>query len=137
MKKLLLLTSILLFSTAAFAQWTVSYHQSNLPFIGAAKQIGNHWIPEFRLGTDNFVENLSVELVANYLIHDSDSKQFYIGVGGRANMFSGAVVPFGLNLFPFSRKDFGFHIEASPIVVFDGGVLLRGSFGIRYRFLKD
>jgi hypothetical protein len=51
-------------------------------------------------------------------------------------MFGGLVIPVGLNIFPFETKSFGFHIELSPIIAFDDEALLRGSWGIRYRFLE-
>jgi hypothetical protein len=42
------------------------------------------------------------------------------------------VVPIGVNIYPFSNKNFGFHIELAPIIGWDD--VLRGSWGIRYRF---
>jgi hypothetical protein len=135
MKKLILLAAFLLISTFSFAQWTVSYHQSNLPFIGVNKQLGEKWLPEFRVGTDNYFSDVSLELVINRVLYRNDRIDFYGGLGGRAQSFSGLVIPVGLNIYPFDQKDFGFHIEAAGIVGNES--LFRGSFGIRYRFLKD
>lgn len=135
MKKVILLAFLGFISTASFAQWTVSYHQSNLPFLGVNKQLGEKWLPEFRVGTDNFVENVSLELVINHIFYKNDRIDFYGGLGGRIQSFEGLVIPVGLNIYPFERKDFGFHIEAAQFI--GEGNIFRGSFGIRYRFLKE
>lgn len=46
----------------------------------------------------------------------------------------GIVIPVGLNIYPLPFKNFGFHMELAAIAG-DGGIL-RGSWGIRYRFLR-
>lgn len=135
MKKFILLAFFGLISTVSFAQWTVSYHQSNLPFVGVNKQIGEKWLPEFRVGTDNYIDDVSLELVVNHIFYKNDRIDFYGGIGGRIQNFAGLVIPVGLNIYPFERKDFGFHIEAAQFI--GDGDIFRGSFGIRYRFLKD
>lgn len=133
MKKTFLILVFGLFSSLAFSQVTVSYHQSSLPFLGVNYQFGERFVPEFRLGTNDFLTDFDVELVANFLIMKEESVEIYGGLGGRVGDFSGLVIPFGINAFPFARKDFGFHMELAPMVGdFD---LLRGSFGIRYRFI--
>jgi hypothetical protein len=135
MKKFILLAFFGLISTVSFAQWTVSYHQSNLPFLGVNKQIGEKWLPEFRVGTDNFIDDVSLELVVNHIFYKNERIDFYGGIGGRVQSFAGLVIPVGLNIYPFEQKDFGFHIEAAGLVGEQS--LFRGSFGIRYRFLKN
>lgn len=135
MKKLILLAFFGFISTASFAQWTVSYHQSNLPFLGVNKQFGERFLPEFRVGTDQFFSDLSLELNANLIIKSTDRFQFYGGLGGRIGDFAGLVIPLGLNIYPFEQKDFGFHIEGAGLL--GDQSIFRGSFGIRYRFLKD
>ena len=134
MKKLTIL--FLFISNLALAQFGVSAHQSELPFIGFNYEFSEHLRPELRFGTDNYFENISIELVATYDILNKEDYEFYAGAGVRLNMFEGMVVPVGLNIFPFQAKSFGFHIELSPIISFDDSSLLRGSWGIRYRFLK-
>lgn len=136
MKKVILSFAALFFSFQAFSQVTVSFHQSNLPFIGVNRQFGDRWMPEARIGVDNYIENLSVELIATYLIKNEEDRQIYVGAGARLNLFGGIVVPVGINYYPFSKKEFGFHLEASPLLLIDEGVLFRSSFGVRYRFLK-
>ncbi|MEB2773989.1 hypothetical protein SYJ56_01640 [Algoriphagus sp. D3-2-R+10] len=138
MKKIVLITLLGLFSLAAFSQTTITFHQSNLPFIGVNYQFGERFIPEFRVGTDAYFSNLSAELVANYIFKKTDRFEFYGGVGPRVGSFSGIVVPVGLNIYPFEQKDFGFHIEGAPIIVLDNdNSIFRGSFGLRYRFSKN
>ena len=135
MKKLILLVIFGLVSTVSFAQWTVSYHQSNLAFVGVNKQLGEKWLPEFRVGTDNFFSDVSLELVINRVFYKNDRLDVYGGFGGRVQSFEGFVIPAGINIYPFDKKDFGFHIEAAGLVGNES--IFRGSFGIRYRFLKD
>jgi hypothetical protein len=135
MKKFFLLLFLGFISYRADAQWTASYHQSTLPFIGINKQIGNKWIPEMRIGTNIQLEYLPLEFVFNRILFHNDRVDFYGGLGARVNNFTGLVIPFGLNIYPFEKKDFGFHIEAAPII--GEYTVLRGSFGLRYRFLKN
>ncbi|WP_425636718.1 hypothetical protein ACPUEN_15025 [Algoriphagus yeomjeoni] len=137
MKKLVLIAFFGLFSLSAFSQTTITFHQSNLPFLGVNYQFGERFIPEFRIGTDTYFENLSAELAANYIFKKTDRFEFYGGAGLRVGSFDGIVVPVGLNIYPFEQKDFGFHIEGAPIVGFNDGSLFRGSFGLRYRFSKN
>jgi len=139
MKKLFLITCFALISTVAFSQTTVTFHQSNLPFLGVNHQFGERFIPELRVGTDQFFDDLTVELAANYILKKTDRYEFYGGLGGRVGNFSGIVIPVGLNIYPFEQKDFGFHIEGAPILNLEEGSnsIFRGSFGIRYRFAKN
>ncbi|MBN7809790.1 hypothetical protein J0A68_02395 [Algoriphagus sp. H41] len=135
MRNHLLIACFALFSIAAYSQTTVAFHQSNLPFVGVNHQFGEKFIPELRIGTDQYFEDLSAEIAANYMLKRTDRYEFYAGVGGRVGNFSGVVVPVGLNIYPFEQKDFGFQMEAAGIV--GESSILRGSFGIRYRFSKD
>lgn len=135
MKKLTLI--FVLFSNIALAQFGVSAHQSELPFIGFNYEFNDHLRPEIRIGTDNYFDNISVEIIATYDILNKQDYEFYAGAGVRFNLFDGAVIPVGLNIFPFETKSFGFHIELSPLISFDDESLLRGSWGIRYRFLNQ
>ncbi len=137
MKKTLFLAYFLFFSISVFSQTTVSFHQSNLPFLGVNYQFGERFIPEFRVGTDQYFEDLSLELAGNYILKKENSFEFYAGLGARIGSFAGVVIPVGLNIYPFDQKDFGFHMEAAPIIGFNDSALFRGSFGIRYRFSKN
>ncbi len=131
--KLLLSTFLfLILPTFALAQLGVAYHQSNLPFIGVNYEFGEKFRPELRIGTDNFFADTSLELVATYDILNKEEFEVYAGLGGRIESFAGIVVPMGLNIYPLSTKQFGFQIEIAPLI--GDSVVLRGSWGIRYRF---
>lgn len=135
MKKTLLILIASFFVKTAIAQTTIAFHQSNLPFIGVNYQFGERFIPEFRVSTDQYFGDVSVELVANYIFKKTDRFEFYGGIGPKVGNFAGAVIPVGLNIYPFEKKDFGFQMEGAGIV--GNHILFRGSFGIRYRFQQD
>ena len=133
MKKLFYVI-LMLAPLSAFCQFGVSYHQSGIQFIGFNYEFKDRIRPEVRIGTDNYFEDISLELVGMYDFIDKGLYEFYGGAGLRANSFDGLVLPFGLNVYPFDEKQFGFHMELAPIIGGDDQVL-RGSFGIRFRFL--
>ena len=133
MRKLLVIIFCVVSVNSAFAQFGVSVHQSNLPFIGFNYELADRFVPELRLGMDTNLENMSVEAVATYQFINKQDVEVYVGLGGRANNIAGLVVPLGANFFPFASKNFGFHIEMAPIV-YEGSTIVRGSWGIRYRF---
>jgi len=123
-----------LFSTSiAFAQFGVSAHQSNLPFIGLNYELKDRFLPELRAGIDTQLENMSLEAVVTYQFLNKEDFEVYAGLGGRVNTLAGLVVPLGVHFFPFPSKTFGFHIELAPIIS-EGSTIVRGSWGIRYRF---
>ena len=130
--KSFLVVAALCFFSKSYGQLGVSYHQSNLPFVGINYEVGTRFVPEVRLGTDSFTSDLSLEAVANYKILSQIDYDFYAGLGGRAGDYEGLVIPVGLNFYPFEEKNFGFHIELASII--GESNLVRGSWGIRYRF---
>ena len=130
----IIITVLIALPTISFAQLGISFHQSNLPFLGINYEIKNKVRPELRVGTDNYFEALSAEGVITYDILKKEDYEFYAGLGVRANGFTGLVIPIGLNIYPLPTKKFGFHIELSPIVGDDN--ILRGTWGIRYIFKK-
>lgn len=133
MRKLSVLLFCLLITNFSFAQFGVSVHQSNLPFVGFNYEIADRFLPELRLGVDSYIDNMSVEAVATYQFIDKEKVEVYAGLGGRANTKAGLVAPIGMHFFPFPTKNFGFHIELAPIFS-DDSPIVRGSWGIRYRF---
>ncbi len=135
MKKLLLLFVWVATMPSAFAQLGISFHQSNLPFFGVNYEFKDRFLTELRLGTDSYLEDVSAEAVITYQFLNQDDYEFYAGVGARVQSFGGLVIPVGFNFFPFDEKKFGFHIEVAPIIAEDASIF-RGSWGIRYRFLK-
>ena len=90
--------------------------------------------PELRVGTDNYFEAISLEAVITYDLLKKEDYEFYAGLEVRTNDYTGLVIPIGVNLYPLTTKQFGFHIELSPI--FGDENIFRGSWGIRFRFKK-
>ncbi|WP_031426524.1 hypothetical protein [Flavimarina sp. Hel_I_48] len=134
-KKVLFLSIFLLMCGSAFSQFKVGFHQSNLPFIALGYEIQDRFTPELRLGSDQFIEDLSIEAVLTYKFINKEDYNFYGGLGYKTTIYEGLVIPIGFNFYPFENKKFGFHIEAAPILL--NADILRGSFGIHYRFLKS
>jgi hypothetical protein len=118
--------------TYTLAQLGIDFHQSNLPFIGLTYDLKERFLTEFRISTDVEISSVSPELIFAYKIARTETFNFYAGIGARANVFYGAVIPIGVALYPFENKQFGFQIEAAPLIGEVG--ILRGSWGIRYRF---
>lgn len=131
MRQIILVLFIVL-PSIAFGQLGVSFHQSNLPFVGLNYEIKNKLRTEIRLGTDNYFSSMSIEGVLTYDLAKKEDYEIYAGLGGRVDGFTGVVIPLGLNIYPLTTKQFGFHIELSPIIGEQN--ILRGSWGIRYRF---
>jgi hypothetical protein len=127
--------ALLLAATVGFGQVSVGFHQSNLPFFNFGYEGRSRFVPELRVGIDNFFSETSLEGVVLYQLKRTEDAALYGGLGGRINGFSGLVVPFGANVYPFAKKAFGFHLELAPII--GESALLRGSGGIRYRFRRD
>ena len=126
---------ILLNGSSALAQPGVAFHQSNLPFAALNYEIKDRVIPELRIGTDLFFDEISVEGVIMFKLLRREDFEFYGGLGARGYDYAGLVVPIGLNIYPLPAKKFGVHIEIAPIIGEDN--ILRGSWGIRYRFKKE
>ena len=131
---LILLLFVIGISSTGYAQFGVAVHQSNLPFIGFNYQVGERFIPEVRFNTDAFREDVPIEAALNFVIKKEADYQFYAGVGFKSTFGSDLIVPIGLNVYPFDNKNFGFHIEATGF--FGDSEIIRGSWGIRYRFNK-
>jgi hypothetical protein len=137
MKRTYLIPLVLLFCTQlAYGQWGVSFHQSNLPFLGVNYDFTERITADLRVGTDLEFEDFSPELVGTYDYLGNLNYELYGGLGVRLNFISGVVLPVGIRIFPFENKSFGFHIEVAPILAFETDSYFRGSWGIRYRFMK-
>ena len=134
MKKSPLILLLVLSSFAGFSQIGISYHQSQLSFIGVNYQTSERFLTEFRLNTNTLIEDLSPELVLHYQFVKKETHEAYAGIGGRFQIDEGMVVPLGFNLFPFNKKQFGFHTEVAAIIGENN--VFRGSWGIRYIFKK-
>jgi hypothetical protein len=116
-----------------YAQIGTSVQFSSIPFWGINYEIKDRFKPELRLSTDTYFENVSVEIIATYDILDKEDFELYVGLGGRFPTLSGFVIPVGLYLHPFQKKNFGFIFEITPVFGEDSN-LLRGSLGFSYKF---
>jgi hypothetical protein len=133
MKKSFLMILLSFTALTGFAQIGTSFQFSNLPFWGINYEFIDRIKPELRLSTDAFFENVSVETIVTYDILNKDDYELYAGLGGRFPNLSGFVMPVGMILHPFQKKNFGLNFEVAP--VFGGeSNLLRGSVGISYKF---
>lgn len=133
--KRLVLFIILFTPLIANAQIGVDYQFSNLPFLGISYEINDRFRPEIRIGTDAFIEDISIEGIVTYDILNKVDYEFYAGLGARSSDFAGLVIPVGFNFYPFDVKNFGFQFEITPIL--GESNILRGSLGIKYKFLTD
>lgn len=134
MKKLVLLSFLILSAFSLHAQFGVSVHQSNIPFVGFNYQIKDRLLPELRFGIDTEFEYVGIEATLSYIFIRSDDFNFYGGLGARTTILEGVVLPVGLNIYPFENKRFGFQMEVAALSGEEN--VLRGSWGIRYRFRK-
>jgi hypothetical protein len=133
--KVLLPLIISLAPFIASAQLGVAFHQSNLPFAAINYEFADRFRPELRIATDRYFGDFSAEGVFTYDILNKDDYEFYGGLGIRVDDYAEFVIPVGFNFYPFSEKRFGFHIELAALLVEDD--ILRGSWGIRYRFNRS
>lgn len=135
LQKLSILILLLTFTTAANAQLGVAFHQSTFASFVDVNYSINRYTPSLRIGTDNYLESVHLEPVLTYNIIQKEDFSFYAGTGVWIDEnYLGIVFPIGLNVFPFANKQFGFHIELTPLYLEDA--FLRGSWGIRYQFGK-
>ncbi|HZH94304.1 MAG TPA: hypothetical protein VEY06_00405 [Flavisolibacter sp.] len=130
--RFLVIISLFVLPLFAFAQFGVNFHQSNLPFVGVNYEIKNRLRTELRIGTDNYFDATTLEGVITYDMVNKDDYEIYAGIGGRVINFEGLVIPIGVNVYPLSTKQFGFHIELAPLI--GESSVLRGTWGIRYQF---
>ena len=102
MKKSLLLFALFI-PLFSFGQFGVSAHESTMPFIGINYEFNERFRPEIRFGTNNYFEDISLETVFTYDILNKPEYELYAGLGYRFDLFSGLVVPIGLNVYPFAK----------------------------------
>ena len=132
MKRCFFIAFLILMASSASAQFGVSYHESSIPFLGFNYEYQDKYYGELRVASNYYFEHLAFELTANYIFLNKEDYDFYGGIGGRTTRLAGLVIPVGLNLYPFDNKRFGFHLEAAGLL--GEAAVLRGSWGIRYRF---
>ena len=98
MKQIYIILLFLLTFNFSQAQIGASFHESNMPFVGFSYEFNNRFLPELRIGTDNYFEDISLELAVNYIFLKKETVNVYAGLGGRVGFFEGLVVPVGLNI---------------------------------------
>lgn len=132
--KVLFIAVFLCFCSKSFGQLSIGYHHSSfLPTIAVGYEIGDRFSPEIRIGTNVYLSNPVVEVIARYDFIQKENYDFYAGVGGLISPDYGAIVaPVGFVFYPFDERKFGFHLEAAPVIGEDA--ILRGSWGIIYKF---
>jgi hypothetical protein len=136
MKKLILLLVLALFYYQANAQLAVGFHRSYLPFVGVNYQIGDRFIPNYRIAVNNLNSETAMQLALSYVIKQQEHYQIYGGLA--AHYFKEETtlgISGGMNLYPFKTKGLGFHLEVTTL--FDRDGILRGGWGLQYRFIKN
>ncbi|GAB3195353.1 hypothetical protein ABID22_004105 [Pontibacter aydingkolensis] len=133
LKTILLILTLSLTTLEGFSQVFASYHQSSIPFAGIGYEF-RRFAPELRVGTNVFVDDISAEFVLPYKVISREDYYIDAGLGVRYNVFRGLVLPVGFTAFPFQKKGLGFHAELALISDFESSAILRGSWGIAYRF---
>ena len=137
MKHLFSLLILCFLGFSVNAQFGISYHQSAIPFIGFNYTINERLMPELRLGTNLNFDYIPIEGVFTYNFVHEEEYRLYAGLGFYYYSGQGAAsFPVGVQIYPFEKKRFGFHIEATPLLG-EGIRALRGSWGIRYQFFKE
>lgn len=115
-------------SISCYSQLGVGIHYSETSFAGVNYTFQDRIIVELRVTEDAFTEPM-----IGYFLANSELVNFYSGlaINGRSRHF---LLPFGMNLYPLKNKSIGLHIETAILVRDESAV--RGSIGIRYRFIK-
>ncbi len=141
MKKFLIMFWCSVVTLPVMAQVGITYHNAYDNFLGVNYEFKNGLIPEARLHTNRYMDDMDLEIALNFLVLKKEEFQFYVGLGMLAEVKDGdglvAVLPVGLNFYPFTRKNFGFHLEAAPLIDGEGPPYFRTSWGIRYRFSRN
>lgn len=137
MKKLLVFSALLFFGTIYQTHAQISagiYRLSSATFASIGTDPDNKMFGEARVSTGGSV---GIEGTFGYNFVQSDEVNFYSGFhlgteGNRDGFYLG--VPLGLLVKPFSSKNFGFTMEASPIFPSERGNFFRAGLGLKYTF---
>ena len=95
--KRIIISLLIVLPSFAFGQLGISFHQSNLHFVGLNYEIKNRLRSEIRLGTDNYFDAMSIEGALTYDVSKKEDYEIYAGLGVRVNGFTGLVIPIGIN----------------------------------------
>lgn len=137
MKKLLVFSALLFFGTIYQTHAQISagiYRLSSATFASIGTDPDNKMFGEARVSTGGSV---GIEGTFGYNFVQSDEVNFYSGFhlgteGNHDGFYLG--VPLGLLVKPFSSKNFGFTMEASPIFPSERGNFFRAGLGLKYTF---
>ena len=78
---MIILLFVIFSSIITFGQFGVGIYQTNIPFVVFNYQINEKYIPELRLGTDNFFVKISLVTVLTRIIKKEDDFQAYAVIG--------------------------------------------------------
>ncbi len=136
MKNTLAFYFILISASAGFAQFSASYYHSNFSSkIGAGYNYNDRFWNELRLLTNTPLESITPEFVVGYNFVHQDRHNVYAGLGGILNGINGVSFPVGVQFTPLKSFDrFFLQMEFQPLISDADGVLLLGSWGIKYFF---
>lgn len=137
MKKVLVFSLVLFFAAIMHVNAQVSagvYQSSSATLVSVGTDVDNKIFGEARLATGRFV---GFEGTFGYNFIQREDVNFYSGFhlgteGNRDGFYLG--IPFGLLVKPFSVKNFGFMMEASPIFPTEFGSYFRAGLGLKYTF---
>ena len=136
-KKLLVFSALLFFGTIYQTHAQISagiYRLSSATFASIGTDPDNKMFGEARVSTGG---SIGIEGIFGYNFVQSDEVNFYSGFhlgteGNRDGFYLG--VPLGLLVKPFTSKNFGFTMEASPIFPSERGNFFRAGIGLKYTF---
>jgi len=137
MKKLLVFSALLFFGPIYQTHAQISagiYRLSSATFASIGTDPDNKMFGEARVSTGG---SIGIEGIFGYNFVQSDEVNFYSGFhlgteGNRDGFYLG--VPLGLLVKPFTSKNFGFTMEASPIFPSERGNFFRAGIGLKYTF---
>ena len=92
----------------AFAQFGANFHQTNIPFVGINYEIKDRIRPEFRLGVDVYLEDLSAEFITTYDILNKEDYELYGGLGVRGGRIHGPGNTHRIKCVSIFKKEFWF-----------------------------
>jgi len=126
-----------IFSFQGFSQLSISYYSSSFSKIGLGYNFNDKIWSELRLYSNTMLEDITPELVICYNFVNKERHNFYVGLGGNYNYFTGFVLPIGVQFTPFEKFDrFSLHIELQPTLDINSDFIIQSSWGLRYKFGK-
>ena len=138
LNKTLLILILLLFCFWGNAQVSISYYSSSISKTGVAYDFNDRLWGELRIYGNTFLHEITPELVFCYNTTTKETHQVYAGLGLNVNIFTGVVLPVGLQFSPTQKwYRFSLHIEFQPTFDFGHGrTIIQSSWGLRYKLIK-